>query len=594
MKLIKYIFTLLVGATALSLTSCNDFLDRDPLGQFTEDDSPNALVGGKIFNVYYLMRSYDITAGIPAFMVHMVRSEDSEKGSDAGDGSNEAAMWDDFEYTASNGPLSAYWGQNYKIIYQCNEILDDIEKSGHKDDTEAIRNRGEALFFRAWCYFNLVRAFGEVPLVTIKVVEASDANVPKTTAEKIYEQIDKDLTEAEECLPLRWDSDYTGRLTWGAARSLHARTYMMRNDWDNMYTASTEVIKSGIYNLNTPVDKVFTVEGENCGESIFELQCEATDAMKEDASIGSQFCQVQGVRGAGEWDLGWGWHMATKLMGEAFEPGDPRRNATLLYFRRSTDEPITPENTNQPYGESPVSTAMGAYFNKKAYTDPTLRRKYSRMGFWVNIRLIRYPDVLLMAAEAANEKGLTGEAAGYLEQVRAHARGTLADVLPKVESASQSVLRDAIRHERRVELALEPDRFYDLVRWGIAKEVLQAAGKELPGQECTTASAPDRDRQIERSTGTEPRLLIPGQKETADPINGKKVYFITCFQSKHCYCKRAANFLQWQLQKCCSSTATTVAVSLQSSCSSAANRLQYHCREIAAPLQRSHSTTAIE
>lgn len=108
MKLIKYIFTLLVGATALSLTSCNDFLDRDPLGQFTEDDSPNALVGGKIFNVYYLMRSYDITAGIPAFMVHMVRSEDSEKGSDAGDGSNEAAMWDDFEYTASNGPLSAY------------------------------------------------------------------------------------------------------------------------------------------------------------------------------------------------------------------------------------------------------------------------------------------------------------------------------------------------------------------------------------------------------------------------------------------------------------------------------------------------------
>lgn len=375
MKLIKYIFTLLVGATALSLTSCNDFLDRDPLGQFTEDDSPNALVGGKIFNVYYLMRSYDITAGIPAFMVHMVRSEDSEKGSDAGDGSNEAAMWDDFEYTASNGPLSAYWGQNYKIIYQCNEILDDIEKSGHKDDTEAIRN---------------------------------------------------------------------------------------------------------------------------CGESIFELQCEATDAMKEDASIGSQFCQVQGVRGAGEWDLGWGWHMATKLMGEAFEPGDPRRNATLLYFRRSTDEPITPENTNQPYGESPVSTAMGAYFNKKAYTDPTLRRKYSRMGFWVNIRLIRYPDVLLMAAEAANEKGLTGEAAGYLEQVRAHARGTLADVLPKVESASQSVLRDAIRHERRVELALEPDRFYDLVRWGIAKEVLQAAGKNYQDK---NALLPLPQTEIDKSNG---------------------------------------------------------------------------------------------
>lgn len=166
-------------------------------------------------------------------------------------------------------------------------------------------------------------------------MEAADANIPKTTADKIYEQIDKDLTEAEKCLPLTWSADYTGRATWGAARSLHARTYMMRNDWDNMYDAATDVIKSGIYNLNTPVDKVFTVEGENCGESVFELQCEATDAMKADLSIGSQFCEVQGVRGAGDWNLGWGWHMATKQMGTAFETGDPRKDATLLYFRKA-------------------------------------------------------------------------------------------------------------------------------------------------------------------------------------------------------------------------------------------------------------------
>ena len=97
-----------------------------------------------------------------------------------------------------------------------------------------------------------------------------------------------------------------------------------------------------------------------------------------------------------------------------------------------------------------------------------------------------------------NEKGLTGEANGYLEQVRAHARGTLADVLPKVESASQSVLRDAIRHERRVELALEPDRFYDLVRWGIAKEVLQAAGKNYQDK---NALLPLPQTEIDKSNG---------------------------------------------------------------------------------------------
>lgn len=492
------LFLSAVLAGGLSLTGCNDFLDRSPLGQFTENDAPNALVGGKMFNVYYLMRNYNITAGIPAFMVHMVRSEDSEKGSDAGDGAAEAAMWDDFQYSADNGSLKAYWNQNYTVIYQCNDILDDIANSEHRDDTEAIQTKGEALFFRAYCYFNLVRAWGEVPLVTGKVVEASDANVPKSPASSLYAQIDSDLTEAARCLPDSWGSDYTGRITWGAVRSLHARTYMMRNNWDSLYVAATEVIGSNLYNLDMPVDRVFTEDGENCGESIFELQCESTEAMKADLSIGSQFCEVQGVRGSGDWNLGWGWHMGTTLLGEAFEEGDPRRDATLLYFRRSIEEPVTAVNTNKPYGESPVSTAMGAYFNKKAYTNPTLRKRYTNAGFWVNIRLIRYPDVLLMAAEAANEKGLTTEALDYLEQVRAHARGDNADILPPVTTTDAGQLRQAIRHERRVELALEPDRFYDLVRWGVAKEVLTAAGK--PYEE-RNALLPIPQDEIDKSDG---------------------------------------------------------------------------------------------
>ena len=476
MKIQKYILSLLIGSAAISFSSCNDFLDRDPLGQFTEDDAPNALLGGKIYNVYYLMRSYNITAGIPSFMIEMARSEDSEKGSSAGDGADVAAMYDDFEYTASNGTMGAYWTQNYKIIFQCNEVLDDIEKEG-KTDTETMRNKGEALFFRAYCYFNLVRAWGEVPLITFKVVDSADANVAKSGINKIYTQIDNDLTEAEKLLPLQWDSNYTGRVTWGAVRSLHARTYMMRNDWDNMYKLSTEVIGKGLYNLDTPVDKIFTVEGENCGSSIFELQCESTDALKNSLTIGSQFCEVQGVRGSGDWNLGWGWHMATELMAEAFEPGDPRKDATLLYFRKSDSDPVTPENTNTPYGESPVSQAEGAYFNKKAYTNPALRQEFTNKGFWVNIRLIRYSDVVLMAAESANELGNTSEAQKDLEMVRARARGGNPDILPEITSLDQSVLREAIRHERRVELGLEFDRFYDLVRWGIAEQVLHAAGK---------------------------------------------------------------------------------------------------------------------
>ena len=303
------------------------------------------------------------------------------------------------------------------------------------------------------------------------------ANVPKTTAEKLYEQIDKDLAGAEALLPEQWATEFLGRLTWGAARSLHARTFMMRNNWDSLYVASNDVMTSGLYNLNTPYDKIFTDEGENSGGSIFELQCTATAALPASDVIGSQFCEVQGVRGANQWDLGWGWNMATQELYDAYEPGDPRRDATLLYFRKNETDPITPENTNTPYNESPVSQAMGRAFNKKAYTDPAMRREYTNKGFWVNIRLIRYADVVLMAAEAANELGKTGEANADLEMVRARARGNNPNVLPKVESLDQTVLRDAIRHERRVELGMEFDRFYDLVRWGIAEEVLHKAGK---------------------------------------------------------------------------------------------------------------------
>lgn len=463
----------------LLLASCNDFLDRRPQGQFTEDDNPNALVNGKIYNVYTMMRNFNITAGTPAFAIQCFRSEDDEKGSVASDGADIAEMYDDFVYTPTNGLLGSYWSQNYAIIYQCNDILTSIadKETAGQTVAEDLINKGEALFFRAYCYFNLVRAFGEVPLVTFKINEAAEANIPKTTAENIYKQIDSDLTDAEELLPERWEIEFTGRLTWGAARSLHARTYMMRNEWEPMYKASTDVISSGLYNLNTPYDKIFTEEGENNSGSIFELQATATAALPQSDKIGSQFAEVQGVRGANEWDLGWGWHMATELMAEAFEPDDPRKDATLLYFRRSESEPITPENTNTPYGESPVSPADGAYFNKKAYTNPALRREYTNKGYWVNIRLIRYADVVLMAAESANELGIAGEANTYLEMVRARARGSNPDVLPKITSLDQSVLREAIRHERRVELGLEFDRFYDLVRWGIAKEVLHAAGK---------------------------------------------------------------------------------------------------------------------
>lgn len=548
-NIIKFIsgFALVV-VIVFSFSSCNDFLDRKPQGNSTLEE---ATIQSRVFYLYGMMRNYNITAGIPAFAIHMFRSEDSEAGSTENDSKAVATVFDNFNYSPDNGTANAYWETNFKIVVLCGQILADIEalSQGEQAATDMKRNKAETHFFRAFAYFNLVRAFGEIPLIDFAVQTAKDANLPKVSVERIYELIDADLSVAEE-LPKRWNAEFEGRLTWGAARSLHARTYMMRNDWTNMYNAATDVIGEGIYNLNinpalpsdpNNVNNVFMVEGEWSNESVFEIGCSSTAAMPGTAKIGSQFSQVQGVRGSnwgakptdpaeieegkfGDWNLGWGWHMATKLIGRAyqedglggaFEDGDPRRDATLLYFRRMTTSKnaageeevfipkITDANTNKPWGESPISEAMGEYFNKKAYTDPELRKKYNNSGYWTNIRLIRYSDVLLMGAEAANELGKIGEAEGYLEQVRERARKSAdigvdqSTILPK-RTGSQDKMRTYIRNERRAELALEWDRFYDLVRWGEATRVLKAAGKNYQEK---NKYLPIPQTQIDKSNG---------------------------------------------------------------------------------------------
>ena len=157
-----------------------------------------------MYNVYYLMRSYNITAGIPAFMIHMVRSEDSEKAAMPADGrpGNHVGR---FPYTALQRYAQCLLGQNYKIIYQCNEILDDLENSGNKDDLENVRTKGEALFFRAYC-FGTLYVPGEVPLVAFKVKKASDAMPAQSSCERDIRTDEQDLTETEKCLPLTWTS----------------------------------------------------------------------------------------------------------------------------------------------------------------------------------------------------------------------------------------------------------------------------------------------------------------------------------------------------------------------------------------------------
>ena len=492
----------LMTTSVVLFTHCNKF-DQEPQGEWVDGDQ-NSISGSyeaDVFTLYAKLRGFSITSGNTALAIHSFRSEDAEKGSTASDGAGMAVMFDDFNYIASNGNINSYYKDNLDVVHLANTVLDKIAKADKSSLTDADKiNKGEAHFFRAFAYFNLVRAFGEVPLIDFRIYKDEEANKPKASVDKIYELIDADLTAAEAALPRIWSSVYIGRLTWGAARSLHAKTYMMRSNWQAMYTASTDVINSGLYNLSTPFNKVFREEGENCSESILELQCTANAQYPASNEVGSQFAQVQGVRGAGQWNLGWGWNCPTPLLADAFEAGDPRKDETLLYFAKSEAE-ANAMQPNAPYNEKPIaqSNVVNKYYNKKAYTNPALRNTYSKSGHWFNIRLIRYSDVLLMAAEAANELGNSAQALVYLEQVRARARAGNNAILPAVTTTVQSELRDAIRHERRVELAMEFDRFYDLVRWNIDVETLHNAGKTAYQTKHRLLPLPQA--QIDRSNG---------------------------------------------------------------------------------------------
>lgn len=472
MKNIKIQWRYLLPALVLgiSLAGCKkDFLDREPLGRYIQDDLAAGSFESQIFGVYAAMRAEGVS-GVKFVAVHSIRSDDAEKGSSVSDAVDAENFFDNFQYTRDFWLLNDYWGDHYKLIGLANNVIDDIDSIG-ATDMPTLVNRAEAKFMRAYAYFNLVRSFGEVPLINFKVATAAEANIPKSTVAQIYAQIDADLQEAATTLPVSWESQFIGRLTKGAANALRAKTYLYRQNWGAALAAAKEVINSGRYSLHPNYSMIFREEGENSSESIFEIQAHYTPTQ----NFGIQYATVQGVRGAGNWDLGWGWNTPTQSLANAFEANDPRKDATLLYSGQ----------VNTPYNELvPPATAVvpRPYWNKKVYTNPAVRQQVnSRFGQWMNLRVIRYADVLLMAAEAATELGGTQnitDALGWLEMVRARARsGAPAGTLPRVTTTNQGELRNAIRHERRVELGMENERFFDLVRWGIAQQVFQAHGK---------------------------------------------------------------------------------------------------------------------
>lgn len=455
------ILSVLVALLAITF-SCNEVLDRTPQGVYTLDNFFQTEEQGvqSVNAIYNQLRDWQVHVFSFIGMTDIV-SDDSEKGSFPSDGFFLQEV-EDFEHTASNVAPGSVWDGYYVGIFRANLAIANLPEIPEMDEALRARLIGEARFLRGYFYFNLVRWFGDVPLILEPF--PADFAIPRTGQDEVYAQIEADLLAAAAVLPQKsaYSSADLGRATKGAAEAVLAKVALTRGNYQEAADYALGVIADGQYSLAPSYTSIFSRPGENGPGSIFEVQAAAL----ETGGAGSQYNEVQGVRGTP--NLGWGFNNPSNDLIAAFEPGDPRREATIIYVGEVLPDgsAIVQDNPN----------IVGERYNQKAFVVDHPGGNGNGPG---NIRIFRYADLLLIAAEALNELNRAGEALPLLEQVRARARGGNSRILPPVTTTNQAELRAAILRERRVELALEQHRWFDLVRTGRAATVMQALGKNF-------------------------------------------------------------------------------------------------------------------
>lgn len=447
MKKLAYIIIL-----GLSFASCEDILDKDPLGRLDAGSFfQNAEDAVSAINAAYEPLLFNNNNSNFYWAMGVVTSDDAVAG---GDGSRPGIVEMDFlTYTPRTQELNDFWRLNYAGITQCNTVLEQVP--GIEMDA-ALKDRiiGEALFLRSFYYFWLTQVFGDVPLL-LKITPPDELKIPKTPKTTIYTQIVADCERAASLLPVQYAGADVGRATKGAAFALAAKTNLYQKDWNKTLEYVQKVKALNVYALVPDYGDNFRKETQNNSESVWEIQ-----HANLELGVGNFLNQWWCSRKYGE---GYGFAEATQNFLDEFESGDPRRPWNVAINNDKYFELI--------YKPSFSSTRYGPV--KYLQSDSVVTQKADGD---INYGAIRYAEVLLWEAEALTELGRVTEAQVPLETVRARARAMAANpatVLPQVTTTSQQEMLDAIRHERRVELGFEMHRFFDLVRWGIADKHIE-------------------------------------------------------------------------------------------------------------------------
>ncbi|MBK9256790.1 MAG: RagB/SusD family nutrient uptake outer membrane protein [Saprospiraceae bacterium] len=451
----KPFFKILLFITIFQLWSCEGILDKDPIavldaGSFfqTEDDAVQAinsaynplLFSNGNNNFYWVFAEIAGDAAIPG-------------GDGSRPGINEV---ESFTYTPRTEELNDFWKLQYKGVTQCNLVLDNIEKINMKDATKR-RITGEALFLRSYYYFLLTQVFGDVPLY-LKVTAPDQLKIVKTSKSEIFQQIIKDCETAAEMLNVTNTSSDIGRATKGAAWALAAKTSLYNKDYLAVIDYTTKIKSLNVYNLVADYRNNFMKFTQNNSESVWEIQ-----HTNLELGVGNNLNQWWASRKF----LGYGFAEVTPEYVNIFETGDPRLKFTVAA-------------NNDPYFGLIYKNSFSSTFyspRKFLQADSELTQKADGD---INYPAIRFAEVLLWEAEALVELNRVQEALVPLETVRARARAQSVGgtALPQITSTDQNLVRQAIRRERQAELGFELHRFFDLVRWDIAADVLSGFIKD--------------------------------------------------------------------------------------------------------------------
>lgn len=555
MKKIRiFVKAAITSLVVLGLSSCSDWLKEPTPGQTNLADYYTTWQAAlENVNAAYTPLAWEYQGTYYAeWFIGDIVSDDALKGGQYIQ-SDMADVYDmeNWKTQTDNELLLQYYRAKYQGIQRCNLVLERVpgmdpelfdEEEYQCVDGLQERIIGEAYFLRAFYYFQLVRVYGGVPLVLNNLLTDADWQQPRATAEAVYDQIVADLTEANKRLWLRSDSRFAdtdmGRATKGAAQAMLLKVNLYRHQYEEARAWGDSIILSNEYSLETDYADNWLLENENGVESVFEIQYmedPSSDYGEGNGFSRGTFTQIL-TRSRSQDPMfgsnaGWGFNKPTHNLYDEYEEGDPRRDVTIW--------DATGHMTNESeeiYCGTPYCSRKYAWYTTDADGNVTGANTLAHASRGpLNYKLIRYADVLLMYAEACEEADGAGKCGKTAEQalneVRQRARANAADpdALPdypgyKIKINGNEIepnLEQAIRHERRVELAMEGHRWFDICRWG----GFDGQGvKAHMDAYAATESQEARDEMADFVAGKHELFPIPEEERMLNPMEQNPGY----------------------------------------------------------------------